>query len=135
MNMTKNSILVVMTFLPTLSCLAKEPVLPDGWRLPAVKEIAEKWRAEHPERFTVVDGDFDGDKRPDKAMLLLKTDGKGFGLFVWLAKNPKKPISLIEEKEMTLFMGMGIRPVKPATVKTACGKGYGDCEPGEPSEL
>jgi len=126
-------VIMALSVFSTLS-YAKEPAMPDGWRLPKNDELADSWRSSDADHFATVNGDFDGDKHSDQAKLLVKNDGTQFGVFVWLAKRPAA-ISIYEEKDITALHGMGIRLVKPTKVKTICGKGYDDCHSDEVKEL
>jgi hypothetical protein len=109
--------------------------LPSGWRLPKREEetfSADDWRSRDRDRFLVVRADFDGDGKEDEARLLVSSDGTKHGLFVFLASGA--PIRLFEG-DARMLKAMGIHMLEPGTHETACGKGYWDCEPGEPKAL
>ena len=90
------------------------------WRIPNKEELEDEWRDKDPSRFTSVTGDFDGDKRIDQAMILVRNDGKKYGIFVrWGAGKTDKPTEVIVENNIRLLHGMGIRPYKPGKAKTA----------------
>jgi hypothetical protein len=84
-----------------------------------------------------VRADLDGDGRTDQAELLLSASGRDFSLFVFLAQSDGtyKGYPLGEAISLEYFDVMGIRAVKPGSYRTACGKGYTACEPGEPKVL
>jgi hypothetical protein len=111
--------------------------LPDGWRLPTPTEAEDGWRRDDPGRFLAAYGDLNGDGVPDQAQLLLRTDGAGFGVFVFLCEQDGTilPHLVLHNQETDYFRRVGIKPVAPGLYRTACGKGYMDCYPGEPREV
>ena len=102
-------------------------VIPVGWRAPNDKELNMKWRNSSPNRFTSLATDFNGDGIGDSARILVKNDGKSFGLFVWLSGN-NAPISVIEGEDIESLKAMGIEIAKPEKYKTVCEKVYINCE-------
>jgi len=88
--------------------------------------------------------DFNGDGLEDHSWIMIKKDGKAWGLFVFFIKEKHQPkmVTLVEYNEKDEHwssddycrMGVGIYP--PGKYRTACAKGYGDpCEPDEPEEI
>ena len=124
-------LLVVILALST-SC-SNNNSLPKGWRMPTSDELKDSWRNENDTRFTLVKGDFNGDGVVDEARLLVREDGSGIGLFVFLSqKNHSfKTYQLDELKDKIQIRAMGIKKVMPGSYKTACGKGYWDCKKDE----
>ena len=122
---------------PALS-FAEEPPI-DGWRYPAESDYIDDWkefRKEVPVPFHV-QADFNGDGLIDDAWILIRTKGKGWGLFVFMGQpsNSKKIIQLDDNPNNDYPQRMGIALAKPDKYKTACGKGYFECEKGEPAVL
>jgi len=111
--------------------------LPDGWRLPTPTEVEDAWRRADPGRFLAAYGDLNGDGVPDQAQLLLRTDGAGFGVFVFLCEQDGTilPHLVLHNQEAGYFRRVGIKPVAPGLYRTACGKNYMECYPGEPREI
>jgi hypothetical protein len=132
--------LIFIILLP-ITVQAAMDALPNGWRLPTQAEIdAVPMRSWSETKFPRVDGDFNADGKRDFAQLVKneKIDGEGFAVHIstpsgyeWQIvrhfeyKNPSsKP---------TLRMGISI--AEPGDYKTACGKGYWECDEGEPTIL
>ena len=90
----------------------------------------QKWRAADPERYLVLNGDFDGDGKPDQARLLVRGDGKAFALFVKLAAR-EAALKLDEFPDIKKLPAIGIKRVGPGEYPTACARGY-DCAEDEP---
>lgn len=90
------------------------------------------WRRESPEDAAVARGDFDGDGKEDEARLLVSSDGKNYGLFVFLASGPTVQLDSMEVGWLEV---MGIETLPPGKHPTVCGKGYRDCQTGEPPIL
>jgi len=111
--------------------------VPDGWRLPAPAEVEDAWRQDDPGRFLAAYGDLDGDGIPDEAQLLLRTDGGGFGVFVFLCGKDGTifPHLVLHNQDLEYFKVVGIKLVAPGVYRTACGQGYMDCYDGEPREV
>lgn len=82
-------------------------------------------------------GDFNGDGIIDEAKLLVRKDGSGFGVFAFIYQKDHsfKIYQLDEMKDVKLIQAMGIKKVSPGTYKTACGKGYWDCQKDEVPEI
>ena len=119
-----------------LSAVAVAQDLPRGWRLPTKTEVSDKWRIRSPTRFLTVEGDFDGDGKPDNAALVVNPSRHLFAVFVKLRSTGKWQ-QVGDETEMKWLGEMGISVVKPGKYETACGKGYDDsfCAHGEPDYL
>jgi len=56
-------------------------------------------------------------------------------LYVELSSKPGQKIKLDEFDDKAWITVMGVTIAKPGKYKTACGKGYFECEKGEPAEL
>ncbi len=110
--------------------------VPTAWRRPTPEEVSDVWRDKNPTRFTVVNGDFDGDGKPDSAELLVNSASNQFGLFVRLAATGKWEM-ISKPLDAMWLPHFGIDLVKPGKYPTACGKTYGlyACAHGEPEEL
>lgn len=131
---------IFLTILVSLSLLAScsnSKSLPQGWKLPSSEELKDAWRNESESRYTIVRGDFNGDGIIDEAKLLVRKDGTGFGLFAFLYQKDHsfKIYQLDEMKDANLIRAMGIKKVSPNSYKTACGKGYWDCQKDEVPEI
>jgi hypothetical protein len=108
-----------------------------GWRPPTQFELADHlgWRKEDPNFYIKAKADFDGDGKEDEARLLINDKENKMGLFVELSSRPGKTMKLDEFDDKSWIEVMGIMVAKPGKYKTACGKGYVDCQKGEPQEL
>jgi hypothetical protein len=116
-------------------CMAATPI-PDGWRTPTEKEINQDWRKEKSHHYVVVNADFNGDGIEDEARLLVRQKGQGMALFAFVSQGKSfKEYSLDELEDAGWLEVMGIDLAKKGKYKTACGKGYFDCESGEPEQI
>lgn len=129
--------LILFTFSSPMPCLSGDPFLPPGWRLPSSAETKAEWRNEAPSRYLVVKADFNGDGTMDEARLLLRDADPGFGLFAFISQKDSsfKAYALEEVKDPNYIEFMGITVVPPGFYRTACGKGYFDCNEGETEEI
>lgn len=98
-------------------------------------KAAADWREEDANRYMYVKGDFDGDGRLDSAELLRRDSEHALGLFVFKGDNPGSALLLEEISDVGSIERVGVRVVLPGLYKTACGKGYRDCQPGEPKQI
>jgi hypothetical protein len=125
---------VALVLLLPLELLAQDST---GWRKPENKELGNdySWRKEDPNLYLTAKADFDDDGKEDMAFLLINVKQNKMGLFVELTSRPGKKMKLDESDDKSWIEVMGIAVAKPGKYKTACGKGYFDCEKGEPKEL
>lgn len=123
-------------FGETAYCEEIQVAIPSGWCYPSDAELDSQWRRRSPDRFALAKGDFDGDGTVDQALLLVMCKGRQVGLFAILSSSSSnKPKLLVRDKSPLDIQVMGISVVKAGTYPTACGKGYWDCEKGEPTEI
>ncbi len=94
---------------------------------------AAEAQAAHPDRFLTAIGDFNGDGVQDRALLLVR--GSKLGVFVCLTTAQGCDWRRLEEMDLAFIGVMGIAAVRPGKYKTACGKGYWECEKDEPALL
>lgn len=111
--------------------------LPAGWRAPKPQELVTDidWRKDERNRYLIVSGDFDGDKKQDFARLLVSDSHNAMGLFVILSSSDNNPFLLNQIPDKRMIQVIGIALAKPGKYKTACGKGYFPCAKGEPAEI
>ncbi len=130
--------LLIILFIATLAYALE---LPDGWRLPTEKELAsEPLRLKSPTKNAKVEADFNGDGKIDYALLLKSTKFSGECFAVNYSKGNEYSWQILSEIDWgeeypNVNLSMGIDLAKPKRYKTACGKGYWECEPGEPEVL
>ena len=117
--------------------------VPDGYRLPTKADIVNDWK-----RFNApnhLKADFNGDGIIDEAYILPKKGSKlGYGVFVAINK---KQAGIQSGRKFQMFkltadddmrpQSFAIELAEPSNKvwETACGKGYWDCEIGEPAEV
>ncbi len=121
----------IVTAVLLLSCVAwAQGDLPHGWKVPAKAELRQAG-----DRDLVATADFDGDDKPDTAMILVDNAGRAAALFVFTTSTSHW--LKVESGPLSEWQGLHIKTVKPGTYQTACGKGYGDyaCAHGEPKKL
>lgn len=132
----QRAIIVVCLVIP-VSCFSGELSLPEGWRLPMSSEVAQKWRSESPNRYLTIAADLNGDGIIDKSMLLVRKNGTGLALFAFVSqKNGTVKVYLLDEIKNNAYIEvMGVSLSQPGRYKTACGKGYFECQKDEPEEI
>ncbi len=111
--------------------------LPTGWQVTEKSDYTdEDVRFFNGALPNVAHGDFDGDNRRDHAFILIQKEEFKCGLFVLpgsggqTLKLQEIPLSRRDGK-----IHAGLSPVKPGKYRTACGRGFWECGPGEPPEL
>jgi hypothetical protein len=110
---------------------------PPGWRFPQKNDIKDDWEVY---KFPVhIVADFNGDGFRDEAWILLRQADSGWGLFVFLGAKQRNPhiIKLVDASEGTQPQrySISLAGVSRKKWRTACGKGYFACKPGEPTEI
>jgi hypothetical protein len=118
------------------SLVATTLQLPAGWRYPLPNEVSQDWRDSSSHRFLRVSADFNGDGVTDEANLLVKEEGLEVALFARVSAGGANHVIMLDELDgLKGFWSMGIELVAPGEYETACGKGYWECESGEPEVL
>jgi len=129
-------IAVLFALFPLLT-FAASPLLPPGYRYPNENDISYDWKEFGPQHH--VEADFNGDGLLDVAWILLDEKGPGWGLFVFLGSQNAKPKVLRLERNLweQPAQRFGVSAAAPSQErwKTACGKEYFECKPGEPEEI
>lgn len=127
---------IIISLYGLAACSYKNPFPPE-WESIASDKLKDSWRDESKSRFTQVKCDFNGDGIIDEARLLVRKDGSGFALFAMVSQKDSslKTYLLDEIRNLNLIQAMGIKKVLPGTYKTACGKGYWDCQKNEAPEI
>lgn len=124
-------------FLVSVVACADGSGLPPGWKVPDDLLGSNDWRKDNKDRYLATEGDFNGDGKTDRALLLAPISGVGFGVFVYLSQG-NGTLRLIELAKIDggpISGQFGISTVGPGKYKTACGKGYWDCAADEVPEL
>ncbi len=112
---------------------AKQPQAPNGYRFPIESDYLGDWqnfRKHLPVPFHFK-ADFNSDGLNDDAWILIRTDGKSWAFFVFLSQRGKEAKIIRLEQGAGQPQRFGVTLVKPGRYKTACGKGYFECAPGE----
>ncbi len=131
-------IICLVTFTNTF-CQETTLKIPEGWRTPNKYDIKDDWEVYQkedyiPYHFT---NDFDQNELKDEAWILIKNDNTSFGVWVLLKTKDSQFNYLITEVKISSLKPqfIGISKTEKGTFQTACGKGYFDCEPGDPSQV
>ena len=110
---------------------------PSGYRFPTDADIIDDWKESNAP--IQVDADFNGDGQEDHARILLRQYGPGWGIFVYLGRKDQPPrllrLSLSKGEALAQRHGIALAPPSSTQWKTACGKGYFECKPGEPEQV
>jgi len=109
--------------------------LPAGWRAPTASEQVPSggdWRSDSPARFLSARGNFFGSGHQSEARVLVRVDGVEAGLHVKAPDGQWIAALLFSVKSLATT---GLSTFPAGDYKTACGKGYSRCEPGEPPEI
>ena len=137
----KRSVFIIGLCLLPLAALAIEP--PSGWRFPCESDYSGAWKAYQYNQSKPfhVEGDFNRDGLRDDAWILFSTESRSFGLFAFVSgkdgtyKSIRLSTNHHDNGPKVVPQSMGIRLAIPKEYITACGKGYRDCEQGEPEVL
>lgn len=130
---------LMILFVSQMSFSEGKFAFPPGWK-PAnksnyTKDAISYWKNLVPNR---VDGDFNGDGFGDTAWFLVSNTKEKYRIAVYFGKKNGgyETIILLEDSyKRTNSSNLGISLMEPGNYKTACGKGYWDCQPGEPALL
>lgn len=111
--------------------------LPEGYRYPKEADYLGDWK-EFRKKLPVpfhIQADFNSDGRKDDARILIRNNGKGCALFVFLNQKLSSPkiIRLVESEAPPQRHGVVL--AQRGKYQTACGKGYFACAAGEPKWL
>lgn len=118
-----------------MTSICQKISVPAGWHLPTERELGGEWRNGNVDRYAKVRGDFDSDGSEDLASYLVSDDNKKYGIFIWWKSNQlEQPVEVTVEDDASWLEVMGIELEKKGKIKTACGKGYYNCD-GEPTEV
>lgn len=110
--------------------------MPEGWRVPISEEVKQDWRNDKHHRYLSIKADFNWDGIDDEAILLIRQKGKGIALFTFISEGAQFKTYILDELEDAGWLDvMGINVVEKGIYKTACGKEYFECKPGEPEDL
>jgi hypothetical protein len=108
---------------------------PSGWRFPNSSDRTGEWEGTRSPFH--IRGDFNGDGLVDDARILLRKGGVGWAVFAFLrnGNGTTRAIKLIEAtRESSSPQRFVLETIRPSKINfsTACGKGYFECERGEP---
>ena len=123
------AVMSVVLSLAASAAAAGEP--PSGWRPPSSEE-----RSRHPSPDRLVaTGDFDGDGRADRAVLLVNDRLDQIGLFVVRGGSDRYE-ALDTVDEAWRLPDVSVSAEEPGLFRTACAKGYGPpCARDEPTQV
>lgn len=115
---------------------AADPPPIAGWRYPNAADYTDDWAEFYKgkkEKPFYASADFNGDGELDEAWILISDKPEGYGLFVFLSANTDHVTVIALDHEFGNMgpQGMGISVAEKGVYKTACGKGYWTCGPGE----
>lgn len=127
----------------TISAIAADFEVPDGYRLPTKADIFDDWKDFNAPNH--LKADFNGDGIEDEAYILPKKGSKlGYGVFVSINKEKagkqtgrKFQMFKLTSDDEWQPQSYAIELAEPSNEiwETACGKGYWECGIGEPAEF
>lgn len=125
-----------------------------NWRAPKDTLFDAEWRSLDSARYLKRYADFNGDGIIDTAKILEPVNGNGIGIFVFLGDSVKsnEPICLFKSDASSLDfsdlskteimeyqhgyrLSYGITVAGKGNYLTACGRGFYDCDQGEPEDI
>lgn len=106
-----------------------------NYRAPTPSELGKSWRQREKDRYAVARGDFDGDGRKDEARIMLSEEGDDAAVIVSLAASGRRLALDWGLDRAVVLNRWGVAVLPPGRYRTACGKGYWECAPGEPEVL
>jgi hypothetical protein len=131
------SILVIGLFSLMSPSISAQVQPPPGWRFPNKWDVKGDWVTYKSPIH--VEADFNGDGLRDNAWILLRTHDSGWGLFIFLGtkQGPPQIIKLVDASNggPPQRYAISLAPPSRKLWKTACGKGYFNCKPGEPEAI
>ena len=141
--LTYKLVVLCLSFGVSLSAIAADFEVPDGYRMPTKADIVDDWK-----RFDApnhLKADFNGDGIEDEAYILPRKNSKlGYGVFVSINKvhsgiqsGRKFQVFKLTSRDDMQPQSFAIELAEPSNEiwETACGKGYWECEIGEPAEF
>lgn len=128
---------LMILFVSIISLSEDKFVFPPGWhpteKTDYTKDAISYWKNIVPNH---VDGDFNGDGFDDRAWFLINDTKEKYRIIVYFGQKNGgyETIILLEDSyKRTNSFNLGICLMEPGNYQTACGKGYWDCQPGEPA--
>lgn len=112
-----------------------------SYRLPNSSDLKGDWEeylVNQKMKLWQIEGDFNNDGKKDQAVIMPKIYGKGFAVvaFLNLGLNQYEIMKLEEYDDLEHYY-FSLEYAEPSLEKipTACGKGYWECEIGEPESI
>ena len=116
--------------------MANDNAIPSGWKIPGPNDLPDKWHGKMQSSFSKVVADFNGDGISDTAQILIKEQGDGVSLIVFISENENIEAIVLDQLEGSNWkIIMGIAEVLPGKYITMCGKGYHKCQEDESEEI
>ena len=116
---------------------SSESELPSGWRFPTPEDLSGNFiRKVSKKDYIVANEDFNGDGLEDHAYIVKSTNFSGEALILNHSQNGDYKWEVLDiiswgGKYPDVGLSMGVDSVPPGEYKTACGKGYWECESDE----
>lgn len=112
--------------------VSDKPSFPTGWVAVTRKDVENtsdfQLRRRSATGFLRARGDFDGDGKPDLAVLAKSAIGDRAGVVFRLSSRAEPVIHALSSPVPVTVASLGVDRVAPGAYKTACAKGYGTRE-------
>lgn len=129
-------VVVVLLLVGCSGYVDKNVQAPENWRIADKEDSYNDWaRFNSPNKIV---NDFNGDGKPDVAQILVKQDSiKGFNLIIQMSGQNLEKQFVLDKNEDVTPQSVSIELLEPSEKiwKSACAKGYWDCEIGEIREF
>lgn len=124
---------VVWRSMEAARCAQGAVSLPLGWREAAAEETVAAWRAESATRFLTAQADVDGDGIRDVARLAVRSDGSGFGLFIFVCRRQGAAAAFLvrEQGGLETLDRYGVERAERGVYRAACDRRPARCGPNE----
>lgn len=118
----RNAIVVLILTLAALPALAQKD-FPYGWHQPTKAELGKRGN-----KGLSLRADFDGDGKPDNAVILADDRGRAVGVFAFMSSTSRW--AKLDSEAVAELQHWSIVLARPGTYETECPPEDAECKPG-----